>query len=287
MTGTPSPTTGTPLVELHDATFAYDPRTPALERVTVDIAPGRALALIGPNGAGKSTFLKGLLGLVPVVSGSARVLSGTRRAANGDIGYMPQTDEIDPDFPVSLRQVVMMGRFRALGPLRWPGRADRAAVERVLERVGLAAHAGDRFGALSGGQQQRGMLARALVSDPKLLLLDEPFNGLDRTSRDRLLATLRELRAEGVGVVVSTHDFELAREACTDVLLVNRCQIAAGPVADILTAENLRRVFAHASADDEAHSHFHHAHGHYHETGFRGTDDATGAIDRVEDGPRT
>ncbi|MFD0994277.1 manganese/iron transport system ATP-binding protein [Pseudoclavibacter chungangensis] len=272
-TAGPADGTTAVLVELADATFAYGAGAPALEHVTISVAPGDALALIGPNGAGKSTLLAGLLGLVPVVSGRAAVLGGSARAATGRVGYMPQTDEIDPDFPVTLRQVVMMGRYHRLGAFRLPGRRDREAVAAAIERVGLTPHAGGRFGALSGGQQQRGILARALVAAPRLLLLDEPFNGLDRTSRERLVGTLRELRADGVGIVVSTHDLELARDVCSHVLLVDRCQIAAGPIDATLTPENLRRTFEHASADGEAHGHHHLAHGHDHDTGFRGVDE--------------
>lgn len=263
--------TGGPLLRYEDAAFAYEGRPPSLEGVELRLQPGEAVALIGPNGAGKSTLLKGILGLVPLVRGVGEVLGrpGGRRPPGG-VGYMPQSDEIDPSFPVTLRQVVMMGRYRALGPLRRPGRADRRAVDAVLERTGLSDLAGRRFGDLSGGQQQRGILARALVSRPRLLLLDEPFNGLDRTNREALLATLRELREEGVGVVVSTHDFEIAAEVCSHALLVNRRQIAVGPVAETLTPEAMELAFSQTSADAEAHSHFHRGHGHFHDPGFRG-----------------
>ena len=267
------------LVTLDGAGFAYDGRTPALSGVTATVRPGDAHALIGPNAAGKSTLIKGLLGLVPVVEGRVDVLGTPIRRAARQIGYMPQTDEIDPEFPVTLRQVVMMGRYRALGPFRMPGRADRDAVEAAIERVGLTEHAGDHFGSLSGGQQQRGILARALVSGPRLLLLDEPFNGLDRRNREAVLDLMRELRAEGVGILVSTHDFEIATEACSHVLLLNRCQIAAGPVESTLTSDMLDATFGHATADDEAHGHYHAGHGHYHDTGFRGTRDHHGTAE--------
>lgn len=268
--GTAGTRSGDVLVRYESAAFAYDGKPPSLEDVTVTIRGGEALALIGPNGAGKSTLLKGILGLVPLVRGTGEVLgTAAGHRASASIGYMPQTDEIDPTFPVTLRQVVMMGRYRGLGPLRWPGRADREAVAEALERTGLSGLAGTRFGDLSGGQQQRGILARALASRPRLLLLDEPFNGLDRPGREALLSTLRELRAEGVAIIVSTHDFEIASEACSHVLMLNRCQIAAGPVEQTLTPKALELAFAHATADDEAHSHFHRGHGHFHDPGYR------------------
>ncbi|CAG7844436.1 putative ABC transporter ATP-binding protein [Pseudoclavibacter triregionum] len=268
-----------PALRLAEATFAYDGRTPALTGVDLALEPGQALALIGPNGAGKSTFLKGCLGLIPAISGEVEVLGEAPRRAARRVGYMPQTDEIDPEFPVTLRQVVMMGRYRGLGPFRWPAAADRKAAAAALERVGLADQADAHFGSLSGGQQQRGMLARAIVGEPRLLMLDEPFNGLDRVSRASLLELLRELRAHGSAIVVSTHDFEIATEACTHALLLNRCQIAAGPVAETLTSALLEETFGHATADDEAHAHFSHGHGHYHDTGFRGIADEHGPVE--------
>ena len=279
-----APTTG--LIELgaapvhlsaERASFAYDSRNIALAEVHLELHEGEALALIGPNGAGKSTVLKGVLGLIPTVSGSLSVLGQPPRKASRRIGYMPQSDDIDPEFPVTLRQVVMMGRYRSLGPLRWPGSGDHRAVNEALERVGLAEQAGKHFGSLSGGQQQRGMLARAIVSEPSMLLLDEPFNGLDRSNREALLELLGELRASGTSIIVSTHDFEIATAACTHVLLLNRCQIEFGTVDSVLTSEALAETFDHATADDEAHGHYNTGHGHYHETGFRGTELEGGA----------
>ncbi|GGA67664.1 manganese transporter [Pseudoclavibacter endophyticus] len=259
-----------PLVVIDDATFAYDRHTPALEHVTMRIRPGEAHALIGPNGAGKSTLLKGLLGLVPVIGGRLDVLGAEPRRAARSIGYMPQTDELDPEFPVTLRQVVMMGRYRGIGMFRFPRRTDRDAVEAALARVGLTDLADHHFGSLSGGQQQRGVLARALVANPRLVLLDEPFNGLDRHNRAAVLGLMRDLRESGVGIIVSTHDFEIASAACSHVLLLNRCLIAAGPVESTMTPEVLDRTFGHATADDESHGHFNVGHRHYHDTGFRG-----------------
>ncbi|MGO2113081.1 MAG: metal ABC transporter ATP-binding protein [Pseudoclavibacter sp.] len=279
--------TPAPLVAFDDASFAYDRRTPALEHVTARIRPGEAHALIGPNGAGKSTLLKAVLGLVPTISGGIDVLGMDPHRAAQRIGYMPQTDELDPEFPVTLRQVVMMGRFRSIGPFRFPRRADREAVGAAIERLGLTEHANVHFGSLSGGQQQRGVLARALVSNPSLVLLDEPFNGLDRHNRAVVLDLMRELRESGVGLIVSTHDFEIATAACSHALMLNRCQIAAGPVETTMTHDVLERTFGHATADDEAHGHFNEGHKHYHDTGFRGLSapPVAGAPELGEQGP--
>ncbi|HEU0182764.1 MAG TPA: metal ABC transporter ATP-binding protein, partial [Agromyces mariniharenae] len=227
-------------------------------------APGEAVALIGPNGAGKSTLLKGILGLVPLTAGRMAVGQGSSDAAttardgvharNGMIGFLPQSADLDPDFPISLEQVVMQGRYRRMGLLRWPGRADRAAVRRALETVGLAELARRRFGELSGGQRQRGLLARALASEPALLLLDEPFNGLDQQNRDALIATLHALKAQGVAVLVSTHDLELAKLVCDSVVLVNGTQLAFGPVDDVLTLGNVQECFEGVEVEIDEHT---------------------------------
>lgn len=209
-----------PAVSLRDAAFGYDGRS-RVEHLTLDIEVGSAVALIGPNGSGKSTLLQGLLGLAELTAGSLTVLGVSPLAARKQIGSLPQANTRGVELPISLRQVVGMGLYRTLGPLRPLGREGRQAVDEALERVGLSAFSSRQFGELSGGQQQRGILARTLVSDPKLLLLDEPFNGLDRENRDALLAIVRELRAEGRTIIVSTHDLEIAQQACTHALLLS------------------------------------------------------------------
>ncbi|MFK4729606.1 metal ABC transporter ATP-binding protein [Agromyces mediolanus] len=240
------------VLELRGAAFTH-PGGSGVSGLDFAIAPGEAVALVGPNGAGKSTLLKGLLGLVPRTAGRVRI-GGSEHAANGMIGFLPQTAELDPEFPITLEQVVMQGRYRKLGLLRWPGRADRAAVRRALEAVGLGALAKRRFGELSGGQRQRGLLARALASEPVLLLLDEPFNGLDQPNRDALIDTLRRLKAERVAVLVSTHDLELARQVCDAVLFVNREQLAFGPVDEVLTLDNVQECFEGVEVEVDEHT---------------------------------
>lgn len=217
-----------PALRVTGAAFAYGADT-ALEGVTLELAPGEAVALIGPNGAGKSTLLKGVLGQVPLVAGTIEVAGQTSRPRYASrIGYMPQHDDLDPQFPVTLEQVVMMGRYRSIGWFRLPGAPDRAAVATALAAVGLTDRAKRRFGDLSGGQQQRGILARSIVSDPSLLLLDEPFNGLDQENRAALVSTLAALKAQGVAVLVSTHDLDLAQQVCDRVLLLEHGRVAEG-----------------------------------------------------------
>ena len=175
-------------------------------------------------------------------------------AARLRIGYMPQSDTIDPEFPVTARQVVTMGLYRRIGWVRWPSRADRQAVDRALDRVGLAAEARTRFGELSGGQRQRAIFARAIVSRPELLLLDEPFNGLDSESRERLIQTVNEVKDDGMAVVMSTHDIALAQHASDLVLLINKQQVACGPTAATLTLELIERAHPAAAVEVDEHS---------------------------------
>lgn len=251
------------VVTFEEAAFTH-PGGDGVSDLDFSITPGEAVALIGPNGAGKSTLLRGVLGLVPLTHGrmtlgertvdAAGATAEKSHAARGMVGYLPQTMEFDVDFPISLEQVVMQGRYRRLGLLRWPGRTDREAVRRALDTVGLAEFATKRFGSLSGGQRQRGLLARALAAEPGLLLLDEPFNGLDQPNRDALVATLRRLKGDGVAVLVSTHDLELAQQVCDLVVLVNKRQTAFGPVSDALTLSNVQRCFEGVEVEIDEHT---------------------------------
>ncbi|QTX03327.1 metal ABC transporter ATP-binding protein [Agromyces archimandritae] len=238
---------------LVDAAFTH-PGGGGVHGLDLEVHAGEAVALIGPNGAGKSTLLQGLLGLVPLTAGTVDFGGGRMHAASGMIGYLPQSADFDPEFPITLAQVVMQGRYRRLGWLRWPGRADRRAVADALETVGLADRAKTRFGELSGGQRQRGLLARALAGQPRVLLLDEPFNGLDQPNRDALMSALRALKQRGVAVIVSTHDLELAREVCDTVVLLNGRQLAAGPVASVLTLENVQACFGDVNVEIDEHT---------------------------------
>ncbi len=231
-----------PALRVEHAAFAYG-RVRALEDVDGTVAPGEAVALVGPNGAGKSTLLKGVLGLVAVVEGRIEVLGRTPARARREVAYVPQADTLDADFPVTAGQVVLMGRYREVGWIRRPGAADRRIAADALAAVGLADRAGARFGTLSGGQRQRVLLARAIAQRPRLLLLDEPFNGVDAVSQEALLTALAGLRAAGAAVLVSTHDLALAQGVGDQVILLNRRQVAFGPTAAVLTPELLRATY--------------------------------------------
>jgi manganese/iron transport system ATP-binding protein len=235
-------TSAEPLLAMDRAAVAYG-RAVAVEDVSLTIGPGDAVALIGPNGAGKSTLLKAILGLLPLSRGSVSVLGEPPDRARREVAYVPQADTLDAEFPVSVLQVVLMGRYRSIGWARRPRRSDRALALDALGEVGLREQASERFGTLSGGQRQRVLLARAVAQHAKLLLLDEPFNGLDATTSEILVKVLGRLRAEGAGVVMSTHDLAVAHLTCGEACLLNRRQVAYGPIADTLTPDLLAAAY--------------------------------------------
>jgi manganese/iron transport system ATP-binding protein len=235
-----------PALRLESLGVTYGRRS-VLAGITGQVAPGGSLALIGPNGAGKSTLIKAILGLVEAVTGNVEVLGTTPARARGRVAYVPQADTLDPDFPVTVAQVVIMGRYRRIGWVRRPGRGDRAVADAALERVGLGGRAGDRFGILSGGQRQRVLLARALAQEAELLLLDEPFNGVDSTTTEVLLDVLGEQRKAGVAVVMATHDLSIAHLACDTGCLLNHHQVAFAPIAEALTPELLGETYGRSA----------------------------------------
>lgn len=225
------------LIEAEGLALGYGSGPAALTGVEFALRPGERLALLGPNGGGKTTLLRGILGELEPRAGRLRVAVRC--------GSVPQTDRSRLDYPVSTLEVATMGALPRLPWWRPPGRAEREAARRALERVGLEALAGEAYGRLSGGQRQRALIARALVQDARALLLDEPFTGLDRVASDRLEALIAELAAEGRGIVMATHDLEQARRWDT-VLCVNRRQIAVGPPQRALSREVLEATYGGA-----------------------------------------
>ena len=183
-----------------------DSAEPALRGVSLRVPAGARVALVGPNGSGKSTLLKAVAGLLPVLSGGILVYGNPVGACHHRVAYLPQRGEIDWRFPISVRRLVMTGRYVHLGWLRRPGRKDREVVSRVIEDLGLAPLAERQIGQLSGGQQQRALLARALAQEADLLLLDEPLNAVDAETRETISSVLSELREQGKTMVVATHD---------------------------------------------------------------------------------
>ena len=227
---------------LEDVTVAYGGRA-ALEGVTMSVPHGAQVAIVGPNGAGKSTLFKALVGLLPVRSGTM-LLSDRAPGKHGDtIAYVPQREEIDWGFPVTVHDVVMMGRYGSLGWFHRPKAADREVVARCLDELGIAELERRAIGELSGGQQQRVFLARALAQEPHVLLLDEPFTGVDVGAREALLTLLDKLRGRGITVLVSTHDMETAAQRFELTALLNRRLIAYGEPATVFTQEHLSEAF--------------------------------------------
>ncbi|GJQ30573.1 MAG: manganese ABC transporter ATP-binding protein [Phycisphaerae bacterium] len=229
-------------IEVHDLTVAYHKR-PVLWDVDVEIPAGRLVAVVGPNGAGKSTLLKAVLGLVPLASGYVRVFGNDLRAQRSQVAYVPQRESVDWDFPVSVLDVVTMGRYGRLGWLRPPRRADFEAARTALDQVGMGSFADRQISQLSGGQQQRVFIARALVQEAALYLMDEPFAGVDAATEQAIVLLLRAMRNQGRTVVAVHHDLQTVPEYFDFVVMLNLRLVAAGDVASVFTHENLQKTY--------------------------------------------
>jgi ABC-type Mn2+/Zn2+ transport system ATPase subunit len=232
-----------PAVSVQELWAGYD-GTPALEAVSFELPRGALVGLAGPNGSGKSTLLKTLLGLVKPWRGRAEIFGEPVDRVRRRVGYAPQAELVDWQFPASVADVVMMGRYGRIGLLRPPKAVDRDAVASALALVGMEALAGRQIGELSGGQQRRMLIARALAQEADLLLLDEPMGGLDAGTQHDLLALFERLRNEGKTLLVATHDLSCVA-ACFDLtLLLNRRLVAFGAPNEVLTPELLSEAYA-------------------------------------------
>jgi ABC-type Mn2+/Zn2+ transport system ATPase subunit len=229
-------------VLLDDVAAAYHDRI-VLEGISLSIQPGTLTSIVGPNGAGKSTLLKLIAGVMPARAGSILVLGAAPGRAARRIAYMPQAELVDWSFPVTVQDVVAMGRYPALGPLRRPGHADRAAIAEALELVGMSAFAGRQIGRLSGGQRRRVFLARALAAKPDLFLLDEPVTGIDATTQKDIMDILEREAAAGRTVIATTHDLMSVAERFQEVVGINRTVTAHGPASLVLDADFLARTY--------------------------------------------
>jgi len=229
-------------LSIRSLTVAYHNK-PVLWDVDFDAHPGRLVAIVGPNGAGKSTLIKAALGLVPRASGRVEFWGEAYRRSRPRIGYVPQRESVDWDFPVSALDVACMGRYRRIGWFRPVTRRHREAARACMARVGLEGLEGRQISQLSGGQQQRVFLARALAQEADLYLMDEPFAGVDAATERAIVAVLRELRDRGGTVVVVHHDLQSVPEYFDDVLLLNMRDVASGPVEEVFTEENLQRTY--------------------------------------------
>ncbi len=229
-------------LEVLDLTVAYGER-PALWDVDLTVPRGTLTAVVGPNGAGKTTLVRAVLGLARPAAGTIRVFGRPYREQRALVAYVPQRGTVDWDFPTNVLDVVTMGRYGALGWLRRPGAREREAALEALRQVGMQELAERQISELSGGQQQRVFLARALVQDAEIYLMDEPFQGVDALTERAIVDLLRDLRQSGRTVVAVHHDLQTVREYFDAVALLNVRLVASGPVEEVFTEENLRATY--------------------------------------------
>jgi manganese/iron transport system ATP-binding protein len=234
-----------PGIDAQGLTVSYRNGHTALRDASFSIPRGTITALVGVNGAGKSTLFKALMGFLPAATGTISILGKpvAEALASNLIAYVPQAEEVDWSFPVLVEDVVMMGRYGHMGMFRRAKPADHAAVDQALERVGMTKHRKRQIGELSGGQKKRVFLARALAQDGQVILLDEPFTGVDVGTEEAIIALLRSLRDEGRVMLVSTHNLGSVPEFCDRVVLVKGTVLAHGPTAEVFTPANLQTAF--------------------------------------------
>lgn len=233
-----------PAIAVDGATVHYGD-TLALDRASLTLGHGRICGLIGMNGSGKSTLFKTIMGIIAPDSGRVSIGGGSTRQARraGTLGYVPQSEDVDWDFPLSVRDVVLMGRYGRMGPLRLSRRSDREAVDQALARVELTEYADRQIGQLSGGQKKRAFVARGLAQGATILLLDEPFAGVDKRSEATITGVLRELAEAGATVLVSTHDLNALPDLADEAILLMRRVLLHGSPAEVLRPENLAMAF--------------------------------------------
>lgn len=229
-------------IDVEDLTVAYG-EAPVLWDVDLQVPQGVLCAIVGPNGAGKSTLIKSILGLVTPAAGRVLIEGRPYDDVRLMVGYVPQRGSVDWDFPTTVLDVVMMGRYGALGWLRRPGRNERRLSMQALEQVGMDHLSSRHISELSGGQQQRVFIARALVQDAQVYLMDEPLQGVDAQTEKAIIELLRDFRAEGKTVVCVHHDLQTVPEYFEWVMLLNVKRIASGPVDEVFTDENLRLTY--------------------------------------------
>ncbi|SDF14252.1 manganese/zinc/iron transport system ATP-binding protein [Fontibacillus panacisegetis] len=229
-------------LEVERLTVAYQ-KKPVLRSVSFGIPSGKLIGVLGPNGAGKSTLLKAVLGLIPKVEGNVSIYGRPYQEQRKIVGYVPQRESVDWDFPTNALDVVMMGRYGHLGWFRRPGSKEREIAMECLTKVGMADYAGRQISQLSGGQQQRVFLARALAQNAQLYFMDEPFAGVDATTEKAIISLLHDLKEQGKTVLVVHHDLSTVKEYFDHVLLLNGELVAAGPTEDTFTSDNLQKTY--------------------------------------------
>ena len=234
--------TAAPAIDVHDLTVAYRDK-PVLWDIDLTVPASVLMAIVGPNGAGKTTLIKAILGLVRPVSGEVLVHGTPYSPRSRAVAYVPQRGTVDWDFPTTVLDVVMMGTYGRLGWFHRPGAKERADAAEAIRRVGMSEFTGRQISQLSGGQQQRVFLARALVQDAPVYIMDEPFQGVDAVTERAIVEILRELRSRGRTVIVVHHDLESVPEYFDWVTLLNVRKIASGPMSEAFTSQNLRATY--------------------------------------------
>nr|WP_300005487.1 metal ABC transporter ATP-binding protein [Tissierella sp.] len=230
------------IIKVEDMTVAYSVK-PVLWDIDLDIPKGVMMAIVGPNGAGKSTLIKAMLDLIKPVSGNVLFNGQTYKEHRKFIGYVPQSESVDWDFPSDVLDVVLMGRYGELGWFKRPGKKDKELALEALDKVGMKDFANRQISQLSGGQQQRIFLARALVQDAEIYFMDEPFKGVDARTEGAIVDLLKELKNRGKTLIVVHHDLQTVAEYFDWVVLLNRQIIKAGPVEDVFTDENINKTY--------------------------------------------
>lgn len=229
-------------ISVRNLSVAYD-RKPVLRDITYQAPEGELIGIIGPNGAGKSTLIKAILGLLPLASGEVQIYGKPYEKQRQLVGYVPQRESVDWDFPTNALDVVMMGRYGKLGWFRRPGSKDRQIAMECLQKVGMESYVQRQISQLSGGQQQRVFLARALAQDAQIYLMDEPFVGVDAATEKAIVQVLNELKQQQKTVLVVHHDLQTVSEYFDSVILLNFRMIAAGPTSQVFDTENLQKTY--------------------------------------------
>jgi len=232
-------------IDVKNVTVTYRNGHTALRDASFSIPRGTITALVGVNGSGKSTMFKAIMGFVPVAKGSVEILGKPIAQAlkNKTVAYVPQSEEVDWNFPVLVEDVVMMGRYGSMNMLRIPSKRDKELVTQSLVRVSMQEFRKRQIGELSGGQKKRVFLARALAQEGQVILLDEPFTGVDVNTEDQIIELMRELRREGKVMLVSTHNLGSVPEFCDRTVLIDGTVLASGPTRETFTQENLQKTF--------------------------------------------
>ncbi len=239
--------TGPAALQVTQLTVNYD-KISVLWDVSLTVPQGRLVAILGPNGAGKSTFIKAILGLIKPIAGGIEILGQPLKKVRPRVAYVPQRESVDWDFPITVLQLVLMGRYGRLGLLRWPRRADLDAAKHFLELVGMSAYVDRQISQLSGGQQQRVFLARALMQETDIYFMDEPFAGVDAATEKVLISLLQQLRDQGKTIFVVHHDLSTVESYFDWVILLNTRLVSSGPTADALRQDLLERAYAKSRA---------------------------------------